>query len=179
MNEALFCLGEVGTSDKGMKQIYFLRLADLTMLCPFSIGTNSDELVALLTWKLSTRSSALLTGKNTPAPHSPSKASLVVPTVGRKASDFAYNVSVGKGLYLPILWNKIKHKVLCLITRVGINFQWAPLCFLGCYRLLLFAALACDWLTVENKHHSGTEWRLIVCCESRWLTVWKLVLRVC
>lgn len=49
MNEALFCLGEVGTSDKGMKQIYFLRLEDLTMFCPFSIGTNSDELVALLT----------------------------------------------------------------------------------------------------------------------------------
>lgn len=38
----------MGTSNKGMKIIYFMKLGDLTMLCPFSISTNSDELATLL-----------------------------------------------------------------------------------------------------------------------------------
>lgn len=37
----------VGTSEEGVKLIYVMKLGDFTMLCPFSVNTNSDELAAL------------------------------------------------------------------------------------------------------------------------------------
>lgn len=117
----------VGTSDKGMKQIYFLRLGDLTMFCPFPISTNSDKLVALLKLKalsffihtvtafLSTRSRSLLvaiclTGKSTPAPHSPSKASPGGPHCRKKSLRFGLQSVWGERVRFA---NPMKQNVKC------------------------------------------------------------------
>lgn len=86
------------------------------MFCPCSIDTNSDELVASLksesfvtlhihiTAFLSTRSRALLVALCLPGEKhtSPSSVSLGGPHGRKRASEFAYTLCVGKGLYLSI-----------------------------------------------------------------------------